>query len=110
MSHEKYKTCIDACYNCAIACDHCASEDLNETDVKMLAECIRLDRECSAVCRSAAHIMSMGGKFTKEFCGLCAKVCEACAVECEKHQNMEHCKACAEQCRKCAEECKKMVA
>lgn len=110
MSHEKFKSCIETCYNCAIACDHCASEDLNEADVKLLAECIRLDRECPAFCRAAAHIMSMGGQFAKEICAICAKVCDACAAECEKHQHMDHCKECAQKCRHCSEECRKMAA
>jgi hypothetical protein len=110
MSHEKFQSCIEACYDCAIACDHCASEDLKENDVKMLADCINLDRECSAFCRSTAHIMSMGGKFAKEICSICAKVCDACAEECEKHKHMEHCKQCADACRKCAEACRKMPA
>lgn len=109
MSHEKYKDCIDACNACAIACDHCASEDLKEEDVKMLVECIRLDMECSAFCRMAAYIMSIGGKFSKYICSLCAEVCDACADECEKHQHMEHCKDCAAECRRCANECRKII-
>lgn len=109
MSHEKYKSCIDACNTCATACDHCASEDLKEDDVKMMVTCINLDRECSAFCRAAANIMSMDGRFSKDICALCATVCEACAHECEKHQHMEHCVACAAECRKCAIECRKMA-
>jgi len=110
MSHEKFQKCIDACYACANACEHCASEDLKENDIKMLVNCINLDRECAAFCRNAAHIMSMGGSFSKELCILCAKVCDACAEECEKHPHMEHCKKCAEECRKCASECRSMAA
>jgi hypothetical protein len=110
MSHEKFQSCIDACNTCATACDHCASEDLKENDIKMLLECINLDRECSAFCRSAAHIMSIGGKYAKEICALCSKICDACAEECEKHKHMQHCKDCAEACRKCADECRKMAA
>jgi HD superfamily phosphodiesterase len=33
----------------------------------------------------------------------------ACATECEKHSDMEHCKECADACRKCAAECKAML-
>lgn len=110
MSHEKFKSCIDACNACATACEHCASEDLKENDVKKMIDCINLDRECSSICRTAAHIMSMGGKFSKDICTLCANACDACADECEKHTGMKHCVACAAECRNCAKECRKMAA
>jgi len=45
MAHERYKTCIDACVRCAQECEHCADACLKEQDVKMLAECIRLDKD-----------------------------------------------------------------
>jgi hypothetical protein len=109
MSHEKYKPCIDACYACAIACEHCASEDLKEDHLKHMVECVKLDLECAAFCRAAAEIMSKGGQFVHELCELCAKVCDACAAECEKHSDMEHCKTCAEACRTCATECRAMA-
>jgi hypothetical protein len=32
-----------------------------------------------------------------------------CAVECEKHKHMDHCRVCADACRKCAEECRRMA-
>ena len=107
MSHEKYISCIAACNACATACDHCASEDLKEKDVKMMTTCINLDRECALFCRAAAAIMSMGGRFSKDICALCATVCEACAAECEKHTDMAHCVECAVECRQCAIECRK---
>ncbi|MEN0081186.1 MAG: four-helix bundle copper-binding protein [Flavobacterium lindanitolerans] len=36
---------------------------------------------------------------------LCAKICTACAVECEKFAHHAHCRECAEACRKCAAAC-----
>ncbi|MCU7550271.1 four-helix bundle copper-binding protein [Chitinophagaceae bacterium LB-8] len=35
-------------------------------------------------------------------------MCEACAVECAKHEN-DHCQECSKVCRQCAEECRRMV-
>jgi hypothetical protein len=40
---------------------------------------------------------------------LCARVCDSCAAECEKHDH-EHCKLCAQMCRECAEDCRKAAA
>jgi hypothetical protein len=45
----------------------------------------------------------------KEMLELCARVCEACAIECEKHDH-EHCKLCAQICRECSDDCLKAAA
>ena len=42
----------------------------------------------------------------REMLELCARVCEECAAECERHDH-EHCKLCAQMCRECAEDCRK---
>lgn len=108
MSHEQFSTCIDACNACASACEHCATACLGENDVKMMAECIRLDRDCADICRLAAAWMARDSRFAKQLCALCAAVCEACGAECARHA-AQHCQMCAEACRRCAEECRKMA-
>lgn len=108
MSHEKNETCIAACQECAVACSHCEGACLDETDVKMCVSCIKLDHDCAAICFLAISAMARGSQFAKKICELCAEICTACAVECEKHPHFDHCKKCAEACRKCAEECSKM--
>ena len=37
MTHQKFKTCIEACNACVVACNHCAASCLREPDVKMMA-------------------------------------------------------------------------
>lgn len=108
MSHEKYQSCIDACNDCATICNHCAIECLNEGEVHHLTKCIQLDLACAAICRASAELMSLGSDYSKKMCTLCAEICEACAVECDKHE-MDHCIDCAEACRECAEICRKMA-
>jgi len=84
---------------------------LEEKDVKMMAQCIRLDRDCADACDAAIRAMSRGGPLAKELCRACATACDACAAECEKHAKMaDHGRVCAEACRKCAEACRKMAA
>src|SRR5699024_671392 len=95
MPHEKFKSCIDACYACATACDHCAVSCLDEQDVRSMARCIKLDLDCAEICRVAASYMARGSEFAQAICRLCAEVCQACAEECAKHQ-MNHCQRCAE--------------
>jgi hypothetical protein len=108
MNHEDYQSCISACIQCAQACEHCATSCLLEDDVKMMAECIRLDRDCANVCWTAAAFMSRDSQFTHEICRICTDVCDVCGAECRKH-DMEHCQACADSCEACAEECRRMV-
>jgi hypothetical protein len=106
--HHEYQSCIEACDICANACDHCATACLKEHDVKMMAECIRLDIDCADICRLAAGYMSRGSDFAHAICEICADICEACGAECAKHQH-DHCQACAQACRRCAEECRRMA-
>ena len=41
----------------------------------------------------------------RETLELCARMCDACAAECDKHDH-EHCKLCAIMCRECADDCR----
>ena len=43
--------------------------------------------------------MSIDREFAKKFCKLCADICDACAKECERHMDMDHCQLCAQLCR-----------
>lgn len=104
-----YQSCIEACMKCAEACDHCAASCLREENVEMMSTCIQLDLECSAMCKTAAHLMQLQSTHANAACQLCADICNACAEECEKHDN-EHCLHCASVCRQCAEECMSMAA
>lgn len=109
MAHEQYRSCIDACTECTLECEHCATACLGEEDVKMLARCIALDRDCADICRIAAAFMARGSEFAHKLCILCAEICDACGEECARHEHMEHCRRCADACRRCAEECRRMA-
>lgn len=110
-TNESYHACLEACLECLVACEMCADACLDEENVKTLAQCIRLDRDCAEACAAAARAMVRGGPLVKELCRACAVACEACAEECERHaQHHEHCRLCAEACRRCAEACRRMAA
>lgn len=104
---REFEKCLQACNRCADACDDCATACLREPEVAKMAECVRLDLDCAAICRLAAGFMARGSDRARDVCSLCAVICEACAVECAKHP-AEHCQRCAEACRACAAECLKM--
>jgi hypothetical protein len=107
MIFHDYQTCIDACVRCAQACEHCASACLHEANAAELAECVRLDRDCAALCWLAAAFLSRGSPYVEDLCRLCAAYCDLCATECGRHEP-EHCRQCAAACRHCAEECRRM--
>ena len=108
---KRYHDCIEACVACLVACEMCSSACLGENDVKMMVECIRLDRDCADACDAALRAMARGGPLAAELCRACADACDRCAAECEKHaSHMEHCRVCAEACRACAAACRKMAA
>jgi hypothetical protein len=102
----KYKACIEACNACIITCKTCETECIKEKNAKM-DKCIQLCKECISACTAASQLMTLNSEHSKEMCLVCAKICENCALECEKH-NMDHCKKCATNCRKAAKLCKEM--
>lgn len=95
---------INQLNNCSTECNYCYNECLNEKDVSMMAACIKLDRDCAEICQLTASMLARGSEHGLHLLKECAEICNACADECEKHDN-EHCKHCAEVCRKCAEAC-----
>jgi hypothetical protein len=110
LQNQKYQTCINACNICFETCEFCATLCLREEDVKMMAKCIQLCHDCATICVTASQVMSRDSDYVKQICNLCANIYDACAAECEKHQqHMEHCRLCAQACRKCVEECRIMA-
>jgi Domain of Unknown Function (DUF326) len=109
MTHEQYQSVIESLHECMVACNHCYDACLKEEDVKMMVECIRLDRESADICAYFEQAIGRGTPFIFELAKVCAKICEACGNECKKH-NHEHCQKCADACLKCAETCRSLIA
>lgn len=109
MAHQQYSSCIEACMQCAVECNHCAAACLQEQDVKMMARCIALDIDCAEICQLAAGVMSRASESSRTVCAACADICQKCGEECARHK-MDHCRRCAEACQRCADECRRMAA
>ncbi|KGJ50731.1 four-helix bundle copper-binding protein [Paraclostridium dentum] len=105
---DKHQACIDECQKCAQACYECFNECLNEPDIKERKNCVSTLVECAMMCQMSVSMMAMNGKFSKEHCELCAKICEQCEQECAMFKD-DHCQKCASVCRSCADECRKMA-
>lgn len=108
MNHHEHRNCIDACIQCAQECEHCTDACLGEKDIKEMAACIRLNKDCAEICWSAAALMSRGSQFAQEVCRICTEICDVGGAECRKH-SVDHCQRCADACEGCADECRRMA-
>ncbi|MDX1761509.1 MAG: four-helix bundle copper-binding protein [Christiangramia sp.] len=106
MRNEKM---LHALGNCINHCNYCADACLEEDNVKMMKDCIRLDRVCAEVCSSLNQVLATGYKDVKGLVEYCIMVCNACADECGKHDN-QHCQDCAKACRECVKACEAHLA
>lgn len=95
---------------CQAACNHCYDACLKEDDIDKMRECIRTDRDCADLCGLVLDFAHRDSHLFNEVVELCAKACDQCAEECEKHHHHDHCQACAEACRACAEACRAYIA
>ncbi|WP_210516722.1 four-helix bundle copper-binding protein [Hymenobacter terricola] len=102
---------LNALNACIAACEPCATACLQEEDVKMMARCIGLARDCADVCALTVRLIARGSEHGPHLLRECAEVCKACGDECEKHAaHMPHCRECAEACRRCEEACRAGIA
>lgn len=104
MEKHNHQALIQKLLDCVLACEHCATSCLEEEDVKKMAPCIKLDRDCSDMCTLAARLLQRDSVIAHQFLLLCEEICRLCSDECRKHDT-EHCQKCAEACRVCAEAC-----
>jgi hypothetical protein len=107
--HKEFTETLTALNECIAECNHCFSACLQEQDVKVMARCIQLDRDCADICQLTAKLLQSGSEVSREALRLCITVCEACADECDRHTKIQHCKDCAEACRRCVQACSKAL-
>ncbi|HUG44910.1 MAG TPA: four-helix bundle copper-binding protein [Sphingomicrobium sp.] len=96
--------CARMCVSCA---DACVAQDGDMT------QCIRTCLDCADVCEATGKLAvrraGSNEAVLTEMLELCARVCDFCASECERHEH-EHCKLCALICRECASDCRNAAA
>lgn len=109
MSHavpESYKACITVCQLCALECEICLQKMMGKNSHN---DCPACCYECLELCLLCMRALARNSPYAKDYCTLCAAVCDWCQEQCSAH-NMDHCRQCAESCRECAEECRKLAA
>ncbi len=75
METQKHQDLIRILLECAFTCENCATACLQEDDVKMMARCIALDRDCSDICLQAARLLQRNSEVSKEFLQVCEQIC-----------------------------------
>ena len=106
MNSQPNNALLSALNHCANACNFCSTACLEEQDVKMMVNCIRLDTDCAAICNLTASLIARNSVHGKHLLKECAEICGLCAAECEKHKKMQHCADCAAACRTCEQACR----
>lgn len=104
MDNQKYQDLIQKLLACTLACENCATACLGEEDVKMMAACIKLDRDCADMCSLAARLLQRDSDIALQFLLLCEEICRKCGAECGQHEH-DHCQKCADACNTCADAC-----
>lgn len=89
MPNQSNKLILAAATQCAYECEHCADACLGT-----MPECARLCRDCAQMCWTIASYISRASQFIPQVVNTCILICEACAQECEQHDN-PHCQKCA---------------
>lgn len=98
--------CIEACFDCEQSCIACADACLGESMVQQLTQCIRLNLDCSEVCRTTGSLATRrtgsNELILRTMLEACAIACQVCGSECDSHaQQHQHCAICAQSCKAC---------
>lgn len=96
---------------CAEACERAASTCQHGTDAVGTAACMSTSRACADMCNLLIRYLMEADKpaialMAKDLAPVCARACEACALECSKHSDMTLCAECEQVCRAAAAQCR----
>jgi hypothetical protein len=100
--------CIDNCTKCYQSCVRTMAYCLDKGGDHADSKHIQLLQDCARICEVSASFMIRESGFHSLTCGVCAKICTACAEACEAFKDDEQMAACAEICRNCAKSCGEM--
>ncbi len=101
------RRCIESCLKCHQVClDAMARICLPRGGRHAERGHVALMYGCADLCRVTADFMIMGARLHFKVCGICAEVCEACAVSCQMLDDMDEC---VRVCRECADNCRRMA-
>jgi len=94
--------CHDVCVSTMTHCLDQGSRHAEANHIKALLDCIDF-------CTTCVGFMLRDSLAHRRVGGICAEVCDACAVSCEGFPDDKVVSECAKECRRCAESCRKMA-
>ena len=105
MSEEMRVECLRNCTECHQVCLAMLVHPdvvgaLDDDDMKLLLN-------CSQICATSADFLDTSSAYHRDVCGVCTKICTACADMCEGH-GITVLRSCAQTCRTCADSCRRM--
>lgn len=98
------KQCVEACNHCLSTAAFCSKACIEDGRPACAKRCL----ECIEMCRVMSIFAARGSLNLAAVATACARLCIACADECDKHDT-HHCRACADACRRCAAECRNLT-
>jgi hypothetical protein len=108
QTNQRMQDCIRECQECHKTCLHIAMNHCLELGGKHVEpNHFRLMMACAEICQISANMMLIGTDLHKLTCGVCARICEQCAADCERVGDMDEC---VQACGKCAQSCRQMAA
>ena len=103
------EACVQTCNECHHVCLETVVHCLEKGGAHAESAHIRLLLDCAAICQTSADFMLRGSEHHGAVCGVCAQICESCAIDCERFGDDAEMARCATQCRACAESCQRMA-
>lgn len=102
---------LQALADCATACERCVTACQGMKEPHRFSDCMataKASADIAVVLHSCASAMERNCMvmIALDLAPVCARACEACALECSKHPGMESCVACEQACRTCARACR----
>ena len=108
---SELRNCISNCLECHAACLETAANCLTMGGEHAAVDHQTLLQDCAEICQTSANFMLRVSPHHEETCGVCAKLCLACAKGCEDMAGRDDLmRRCAQICRKCAQSCERMAA
>lgn len=102
--------CIEQCLECHDATTRGIFQCIERGGAHAEPAHIRMLMDCAHIAQTSADFMLRGSEHHHFTCGVCSKICERCADECDAlSEDDDYMAYCAETCRRCAESCHEMT-
>jgi len=103
------QSAIEQCEKCHDVCMRTVTHCLDQGNSLAETDHIRALLDCIDFCATCVSFMLRDSPAHRRVCEICAEVCDACAVSCERFADDRVVTECAKECRRCAESCRKMA-